>query len=138
MLPLVVFHESQGKDMEPGRASILIIDDDPETLRFVENLVKKLGLVPYAAASCKEGLEILKEAKKIDILLCDKNLGVRDGAVCVSKAREVDPGIALIGMSGGRKGREEFRVAGAEHFLEKPFGLRDLQGIVEKILHPTP
>ena len=126
---------------EKGRAGvahkILIVEDEPDLLEAVFFALKKEGMRPLKAADGESGLRLAKEESP-DLVLLDLMLPGVDGLeVCrrlrgdeataqipivmvTAKAEETD---AVIGLG-----------VGADDYLKKPFGLKELVARVKAVL----
>ena len=103
--------------------SILIVEDDPETLQLYVVRLQQLGATAVGARDARSALSLL-EAWRPDVLLCDLHLPEIDGYQLVATIRERPelsdlPVIAISGshpaLEAARCEREGF----AEH-LAKP------------------
>ena len=106
----------------PTPATVLIVDDNRDLLRFLERLVAQSGWKLLMAETAEAGLELVTREKPsvalLDYLLPDDNgvaLGVR--------LREMAPGLPVIIMSGAElPGKDQ--ITCEEHdfqILQKPF-----------------
>jgi len=83
--------------------------------------------------------EALQRCRSIpfDLVFLDIRLGDQDGVVVFRKLRELLPAVPVIFLSGDpnieliwRKCREE----GADGFIKKPFDIREIENVVNRIL----
>jgi len=114
--------------------SILIIDDDTVLLDYIEEYLQSIGMRTFTAASCGDAVKILLENPGIELLLCDKNIGIEDGAGFILDAGKLYPGIIFIGMSGSGEAEASFKEKGTHYFLEKPFRLEELKNTINTIV----
>ncbi|GAA4300623.1 response regulator [Nibribacter koreensis] len=105
--------------------TILIAEDSSVIL----NLTKKiLELQNYKVLSAKNGGEVIKKIneEKIDAILMDLNIPVKDGMECTKEIRNsTNPDIAnipIIAVTGNANNYtlEEFKQAGINAYLPKP------------------
>lgn len=115
-------------------AKLLIADDDPEILRFLDKI---LTLEGHTVKTAKDGEEAVEMAKKdnFDIIITDIIMPRKEGIETIIELREMNPDIKIIAISGGgRKGRMDFlrmaEMVGASEILAKPFQPQEL---LEKI-----
>ena len=112
---------------EPAsRPRVLVIDDEPQIGRALKVVLREAGFEAVAAESASEGLDLAAvrppEAAIVDLVLPDG-----DGVEVTSKLREWSemPIIVLSAV-----GEEEQKVraldAGADDYITKPFGTREL------------
>ena len=118
-----------------SRASILIVDDEPNILRTVRNALRVEGYDTDEAATGTEGLERLS-SRGYDLALLDVKLPEIDGLEVLRRARAQGIDTPVIVMSG--HGTIETAVQatrlGAQDFLEKPLSTEKLLLTVANIL----
>lgn len=114
---------------------ILVVEDDPAILT---GLVAKLELEGYRVTSARDGetaRQILEEANP-DLIVLDIMLPELDGLAVLRWLRRRDSQLPVLILSA--RGREEQKVeglkAGADDYLPKPFGLKELLARVEALL----
>ncbi|MEJ2285179.1 MAG: response regulator, partial [Desulfobacterales bacterium] len=116
---------------------VLVVDDEPEILNAMNELLQYLGYKPEFASSGTEGLEKFKACKP-DAVLMDINMPEMDGIACIEEIFNYDPGakISIIsgyeldGMNGlGQKAKELIH-----DYLPKPVGLSDLSALLARML----
>jgi DNA-binding response OmpR family regulator len=114
---------------------ILIAEDDAD-IRFILNLV--LNEAGYDVQPFPSGTPIIEgECEWPDLFILDKALPTIDGlALCkFLKVKEETKDIPIIMISSYHKLRSKAREIGVDDFLEKPFDLKELLGVVEKHIH---
>ena len=114
---------------------ILVIEDDPSILR---GLQLNLGMEGYAVRSAMDGetgLELAR-SERPDLLVVDVMLPRMDGLAVVREVRRLDPEVPVLILSA--KGQETDKVAGlklgADDYLVKPFGLKELLARIDALL----
>ncbi len=116
---------------------VLVVDDEPEILNAMNELLQYLGYKPEFASSGTEGLEKFKACNP-DAVLMDINMPEMDGIACIEEIFNYDPGakISIIsgyeldGMNGlGQKAKELIH-----DYLPKPVGLSDLSALLARML----
>ncbi len=115
-------------------APVLVVDDDPETLRFVRDALSAAGYVPHVTGDPEEAARLVRTAKP-DLALLDLALPGTDG---IELMRET-PGLAdLPVVFISAYGREENIVraldAGAADYIVKPFSAAELTARVRAAL----
>jgi DNA-binding response OmpR family regulator len=110
---------------------ILIVDDEAS---IVELLASVCLRDDHDVASCTSSLEAqtyLKE-NRVDLLIADIAMGPPDGLQVIREAREVQPNLLAIAITGysGRYGLEEVLAAGASDLMFKPFRMDELRARV--------
>ncbi len=69
---------------------VLVVDDEPEILNAMQDLLEYLGYRPELAANGKKGLEKYR-SKNPDAVLMDINMPEMDGITCIEKILDYDP-----------------------------------------------
>jgi DNA-binding NarL/FixJ family response regulator len=113
--------------------SILLIEDDSEYIRMMEDILQLEGFDVICAADGKTGLNLLR-SQRPDLILCDIMMPDMDGhAVLESVKKEGTCGgvpfifvTALADRSDVRRGMS----AGADDYLPKPFSVDELLSAV--------
>jgi diguanylate cyclase (GGDEF)-like protein len=108
---------------------ILLIDDEQSVVDTLRIALVNAGYVVTAALSGEEGLRLLDGGGRFDLLLCDFKLNGITGIETIVKAREVQPEIGAVLMTG--YGNEQtildaFTCGRVDNYLTKPFGVQDL------------
>jgi two-component system response regulator PilR (NtrC family) len=112
---------SAGADVARG-ASILVVDDEEVVRDVLQRLLSRQGYEVTAVASAGEGLRCL-EGGDFDVLLLDLMLPDRPGMEVLREVRERDPDLAVIMITAFAtvQNAVEAMLAGAFHYLTKPF-----------------
>src|ERR671922_2382566 len=115
---------------------ILLIDDDPGTTRFMQELLNRPDREIEATSDPEQGLARVR-AKPFDLVISDLKLNARlDGIDVLRSVREITPGTPVIIVTGFgelEKAVEAVR-EGAFDFVSKPFNITELKGLVERAL----
>ncbi|MBW4710421.1 response regulator [Roseobacter sp. YSTF-M11] len=81
--------------------SILVVEDEPNLLAVMEDLLKELGFRILSASSGQEALDVIESGDKVDLLLTDIVMpGGIGGFELAQRVRELRPSIPIIYMSG--------------------------------------
>jgi DNA-binding response OmpR family regulator len=114
---------------------ILVIEDDPSILR---GLQINLGMEGYTVRSAMDGETGLSLARseRPDLVVVDVMLPRLGGLEVVRAIRKEDPDLPVLILSA--KGQEADKVAGlargADDYLVKPFGLKELLARIDALL----
>ncbi|AKQ45879.1 histidine kinase [Rufibacter radiotolerans] len=120
--------------------TILIAEDSSVIL----NLTKKiLELQNYKVVSAKNGGEVLKKIQdqKIDAILMDLNIPVKNGMECTREIRASEnpdiKNIPIIAVTGNANNYtlEQFKEAGINAYLPKPLDFDMLVQTVKEYVH---
>ena len=110
----------------PGRARILVVDDEPHFARSLVRLLQDEGYTVASAGTVAGALELLG-AQPFDVLLCDWHLPDGNGCNLMQAALRGRPiaGIAMTG-SAGEEDEAESQAAGFAEHLRKPVMIEDV------------
>ncbi len=116
---------------------ILIVDDDPDLCHILQAHFEMLGYVSILAVNGKEAVD-LATSQVPDLIIMDILLPVMDGLQATRLIRE-DPktqSIPILAMTAKTtpKDKENCIQSGCDDFLEKPFPVKKLTSIIEKLL----
>jgi len=115
---------------------LLIIDDNKEIL---DTLCDFLSKKKYNVASASNGLEGLKlienEKQGFDLVITDLIMPDISGVALISIIKKKYPATLVIAITGWGEHPEALATeAEADHVLEKPFELSDLETLIKKLL----
>lgn len=116
---------------------VLLVDDEPDILEFLDYNLKKEGFDVFTAA---DGVEALRIAKKIqpDIIILDIMMPVMDGVETCRKIREDGALQNKIVIFLTARGEEYSEVAGfdagADDYITKPVKIRVLMARIKTLI----
>jgi PAS domain S-box-containing protein len=117
--------------------TILVVDDEEQILKAMQNLLNGLGYQPEVAESGKAALDKYA-ALKPEVVVMDINMPEMDGISCAEKIFDLNPDAKLAFISGYEiEGLDEFsdRIKAAiQNFLTKPVELADLSALLSRML----
>jgi DNA-binding NtrC family response regulator len=118
---------------------ILVLDDDPGTCRFMQELLNRPDREIEATSDPEQALARAR-AKPFDLVISDLKLNARlDGIDVLRAVRESSPGTPVIIVTGFgelEKAVEAVR-EGAFDFVSKPFNISELKSLVDRALQKT-
>ncbi len=119
---------------------IVVVDDDALIRELLVEWLSAAGYHVRQAETGSDALQMLR-GQPAGLLITDMDMPGRDGAQTLDEARRLQPGLAVIAISGGaRKGTKDWvataRELGASSTLAKPFERAALLAAVAKILPP--
>ena len=123
--------------MLPIMATVLIADDDPDICYLLE---LHLGRAGHEVVSTFNGAQALEEyaARDIDIAVLDVSMPDKSGLEVIRAIRAGDRRprlpIVLLTALAHPNDRERGLQAGATDYVTKPFSLRGLVQLVDKLL----
>jgi two-component system KDP operon response regulator KdpE len=109
-------------------ARVLVIDDEPEITRALRTILSGHGFEPAIAMTAAEGLAQL-DRRHPDLLLLDLLLPDMSGLdVCraIRQERQLDLPIIVLSAHGEEDQKVQALDLGADDFLTKPFGVKEL------------
>ena len=122
------------------KKTVLIIDDDPDTVTYFSSLLEDNGYATVTAQNGAEGIERVKEARP-DLITLDITMPETSGVRCYRDLRETEawrtiPVIIITGVSGDFRTFISSRkhVPPPDGYLSKPVDAAELLGLVRKLL----
>ncbi|NNL75580.1 MAG: response regulator [Desulfobacterales bacterium] len=116
---------------------VLVVDDEPEILKAMNELLLHLGYKAELASSGIEGLEKYRTSKP-DAVLMDINMPEMDGIACIEKILDYDPNANISVISGyEQNGIDNIGIQtkkSIKDYLAKPIGLSDLSALLASML----
>ncbi|MHB8810964.1 MAG: ATP-binding protein [Desulfobulbaceae bacterium] len=128
--------EAKLTDMPRGTETILIVDDSPELVELLVDILSSLGYRVFGAVSAREAIKVSRSMTgSIDLLLSDVVMPEMNGVELVSILVQERPGLKVIYMSGYADTYLGF-AGGTEGapFLEKPILPTKLARKVREVL----
>jgi two-component system OmpR family response regulator len=118
----------------PAPATILIVEDDPEIRQLVGNLMRTEGFSVEAAEDARQMDEILSR-RRPDLVVLDLMLPGEDGlSVCRRLRAHDNLPILMLTAKSDEIDRVVGLEMGADDYLVKPFGPRELLARVRAVL----
>jgi response regulator RpfG family c-di-GMP phosphodiesterase len=121
----------------PPQMRVLMVDDEPNVRQLARTTLESLGLACTDAADATTALGLL-EHTPYDLVLLDLNLPDMDGYELCQRLRQppVRSNLKIIVVSGRGDQNQlcEALPRGADDYIVKPFGVRQLQARVEHAL----
>lgn len=114
---------------------ILVIDDEPEVLSCVVDLLRAEGLEPEGVSDSLMAAQLIQE-RPFDLILSDISMPNLTGLQLLALVKERSPATEVIMFTGydAPAWVEEALEHRAFAFLKKPFALDDLMGRVRQAL----
>jgi CheY-like chemotaxis protein len=132
----------QSLDRAPARLRISVINDNPEFLELMGDILgEDSGFAVTLHDGEETGVDAVREADP-DLIIVDLLLGGASGWELVTLSR-ADPTLAEVpiivctaDVAQLRRRSGELAAIGNVHVLQKPFGIDDLLGTIDRLLHP--
>ena len=116
--------------------TVLVIEDDPTVLMFVEEGLEEQGFEVISARNGGEALNILGGGlAPVDALVADIRIGEGlDGWEIARCAREITPSLPIVYVTGDSAFAWEDEGVPNSLLLQKPFSRLDLAGAINTLL----
>jgi len=115
------------------RASVLVVDDDPNLVRLMSKFLTLEGFAPVPAANGAEALEYLRRGGEASVILLDLRMPVMDGWTFRREQRQ-DPVLAsipIVVLSGIEADRVHDMDAAAS--FHKPVSFSEVVTVVRRL-----
>lgn len=113
---------------------VLVVEDEESLLFTLAHSLKREGYTVVTASRGDDGLRLAREQKP-DLILLDVMLPGIDGIqVCRMLRRDSDVPIIMLTALGGESDRVAGLDTGADDYIAKPFGMRELMARVRALL----
>ncbi|HMA87172.1 MAG TPA: response regulator, partial [Burkholderiales bacterium] len=123
--------------MSELRATVLVIEDEPEIRRFLRSA---LGAEGYRVVEAEGGARGVAEAgaHKPDLAIVDLGLPDLDGIEVIRRIRAWSPmPIVVLSARAQEKAKVEALDAGADDYVTKPFGVGELVARIRSVFRRT-
>jgi CheY-like chemotaxis protein len=120
--------------VERSPATILIIEDDPDTSEALSDLLAAIGYRVACAADGREALSYLRRNPPPRLVLADLGMPVMNGWVFTIEQHR-DPTLATIPvvlLSGNHDVASAAQYLGADDYLQKPIDADRLFGVLRR------
>jgi DNA-binding response OmpR family regulator len=116
---------------------VLVIEDDKDLQAMLEDGLRDGEFEPAIAASGEEAVTLLKAfSSNYSALITDISLlGQMDGWRVARAAREIDPALPIVYITGVAGNDWDWKGVSGSILLTKPFGPDQLIAAVSKVLH---
>jgi len=115
------------------RASILVVDDDPQVRRFLADSLRALDFEVTDVANGEAALREI-DAHRFDLLVVDFAMPQMNGAEVARAAQEKQPGLNILIVSGYSDSAAIDAALGNAALLRKPFDVAELKAAVHRAL----
>ena len=106
----------------------LVVDDDPAVLELLAEMLQELGCEVITQQDASEALTVLREDRRIEILLTDINMPGIAGFELAEEAKRLRPGVKPILVSGRETDGYGYPL------LRKPFLQNDLVRVMRETI----
>jgi FOG: CheY-like receiver len=126
--------------IEPAKARILVVEDDPDNRIVILRLLRIAGLPPESCVAIEgeAGSYLALSAERFDLVFLDLQLPKKDGYAILSEIRSNPDihGLRVIALTANvsRRDVERCREAGFDGFIGKPIDGRRFSALLKRIL----
>ncbi|MBZ5598228.1 MAG: response regulator [Acidobacteriia bacterium] len=123
-----------------AKATVLIVDDSPEMLRYLRVLLELDSYQVETASNGSEALQRVRDGCAPAVVLLDLQMPGMDGLKTLRSLRKLQPDLKVIMCSGVDDPRQVRRAAsfGAQAYLTKPVRHLYLSAALERCLNGSP
>jgi two-component system KDP operon response regulator KdpE len=116
---------------------VLIIDDEPQIRRFLTISLESQGYTILEAETGRKGLEQLA-LEQPDLVILDLGLPDKDGQQVLEELREFsEVPVIVLSVRNSEKEKVQALDNGANDYVEKPFGVKELLARIRVLLRST-
>jgi CheY-like chemotaxis protein len=118
-------------------AKILVVEDEAIVRLLVVETLKNRGHAMLEAADGQSALALIQQCPDLDMLVSDIRLPKMDGFSLAGSARQLQPNLALLFLTGYRRAQAPAELSPVI-IVEKPFDPDNLANQVAAILDARP
>lgn len=129
--------EKKSENYRGNGEHILLVDDELEVVKALEQMLKKIGYVVTAELSSQRTLETIeKNPDSFDLLLTDQTMPQMTGMTLAKKVLNIRPDFPIIICSGysSQLTQENLNAIGVKDFLHKPITIKELGKKIRSVL----
>ena len=126
-----------GAEAWRGSGTVLVVDDEEEVRGLARFMLAAMGFDVLTAADGREGVALFRtEAERIRLVLLDMTMPHLDGAETFRELRRIRGDVRALLSSGYNEqaATNTFAGKGLAGFIQKPYGFKELQAAVRKVL----
>jgi two-component system, OmpR family, KDP operon response regulator KdpE len=121
-----------------NRATILVVDDEPQLRRAMRATLSDLGYSVTEAKTGEEALEKLRSDSP-DLILLDLNMpGIGGLETCRAIRETSDIPIIVLSVRNAERDKVQVLDAGADDYVTKPFGIQELLARIRAAMRRVP
>ena len=120
-----------------GNETILLVDDEEALGEMTRKMLERLGYKVVAESSSEAILEVFRSRHdQFDLAITDLNMPHMTGIDLATEMLHICPDIPIIMCTGHDEivSKEKARNAGIRELLTKPASMRDIAGIIRKVM----
>ena len=125
-------------DIPEGKGErVLVVDDEPRIVGFIERWLDGLGYQVRAATRPEAALELLRaEIDRIDLVITDYLMPGMNGLELAARIRQIRKDLPILMTTGfiGEIPDETIQQAGVTSVIQKPVFMRPLATVLRELL----
>jgi CheY-like chemotaxis protein len=115
----------------------LVVEDDPDMLQMLADMVRAIGYQPLKARDGDEAWEVYKRENP-SIVVSDIHMPNRNGLLLLRDIRNHNPQLPVILITGYFQYRGILQSHAPNGYLEKPFSMDDLRKAMQGVKRLVP
>jgi len=113
------------------KTKVLLVDDEPEILNLLRQIVMGMGCEALLAENGEKALEVL-ETEDVDVMVTDLVMPKMDGWTLATRVKAEYPNVRIVAISGRVEPRLETK-SPFDRFVGKPFSPRALRSEIQEL-----
>ncbi|MBL0059426.1 MAG: response regulator [Elusimicrobia bacterium] len=117
-----------------SKGKIVIADDEPDITFVLKRMLEMEGYTVWAANDGQAALDLYRREKP-DLVILDLFMPIKDGVAVCAEIRREDESVLILMLTGQKKDTDKVTglTAGADDYLTKPFGEKELLARVRSL-----
>jgi CheY-like chemotaxis protein/HPt (histidine-containing phosphotransfer) domain-containing protein len=128
----------EGRQPQLADLRLLVVDDNPTNCRILTVQAGKWGMIPRAAQSASQALELLKAGENFDLAILDMQMPGMDGLMLASEIRKLPSAmmmpLVLLTSMGVKTDTPDFATAAFASCLTKPIKPTQLFEVLLRVI----
>ena len=118
--------------------TILLVDDEPSMLRYMQTLLELESYKVHTATNGLECIERLEQGEKPDLIFLDLLMPELDGLQTLERMRQMKSEVKVVMLSCVNEAAKVVQCMklGAQDYLTKPFEKHELDGVLQRCIMP--
>jgi DNA-binding NtrC family response regulator len=116
--------------------TILLVDDEPDILKFLVEMLGKSGYATIPKPDAESALSIIRKGMQIDLVITDIRMPGMSGLELTTILRQILPSVPIIMLTGYGNVETYLKSmnSGVFEYVTKPIQARELRRIVKTAL----
>ena len=132
--------EDAERPIPTGTERVLFVDDEPEIVQLVAEMLRTLGYQPVTFTRSLDALQAFRDAPtRFDLVITDQIMPAMTGAELAKEIIGIRPGIPIVLCTGFSRtlSPEQAAAVGVREFIMKPIVRRQLAETLRRALEPS-